>query len=482
MATSFLSYFLVGFLVLACELNLAQRNSGDEFEILDMEKEELLGLFDVFDALLGDSDWAKDHPQPCSETPWPGVECEIGQEETPLFHVTKIHIGPDILNPPCKNSATFSNSLLKLPYLKTLSIFNCFLTSQLSLSPSLFGSLSSLEHLALDSNPAITGEIPKSLANLASLRVLSLSQSSLNGEIPKEIGEIVMLEQLDLSYNNLSGAVPEAIGGMEKLTILDLSWNSLEGQLPSSLGQLHFLQKIDLSSNKIMGKIPPQLGKLESLVLLDLSNNLLSGQIPETILDLDHLEYFILDHNPLNTELPNFLGHLKKLQTMSLSSCGLVGKLPTSFSFLQHLSSLSLDNNSLTGTIPPSLGTLQNLDLLNLSHNLLSGEVLLSEDFVKRLGMRLDIRGNSGLCTRNVHQKNISVCLNNASGEAEPPRSGETLAWKKPDYESDRTEPSDKNRIKESSAGGGVSLLKPNLLIILCLLYFYSIFFSMSCM
>lgn len=475
MASSFLSFFLVGFLVLTCEVSLAQSNSDDEFE-MDMEKEELLGLFDVFEALVGDSDWSKQHPQPCSETPWPGVQCEIGQEEPPLFHVTKIHIGPDILNPPCKNSAKISDSLLKLPYLKTLSIFNCFLTSQVTLSPSLFGSLSSLEHLSLESNPSLSGELPSSLAKLANLRVLSLSQNSLMGEIPKEIGQMVMLEQLDLKYNNLSGEVPEEIGGMENLTILDLSWNSLEGQVPSSLGQLHSLQKIDLSSNKLIGNIPPNLGHLKSLVLLDLSNNLLNGPIHEALSGLENLEYLILDHNPLNTGIPQFVGQLKKVQTMSLSSCGLKGKLPTFFSSLKHLSSLSLDNNCLIGPIPPSLGTLPSLDLLNLSNNQLSGEVLLPEDFIERLGKRLDIKGNNGLCTRNeAYQRNVSVyleapvCLNNATSK---PRSDKTLALKHPNEYSERMKPSE-NRLKKSS---DVSWLKLNLVLfrfVLCLLSFF---------
>lgn len=466
---AYLSFFLVGFLVLASEVSSLQKNS-DGFE-MEMEKEELLGLYDVMDALLDDPDWAKEHPQPCSETPWPGVQCEIGQDPPFFFHVTKIHIGPDILNPPCKISARISDSLVKLPYLKTFSIFNCFLTSPVTLSPALFGSLSSLEHLALESNPALSGEVPSNLAKVASLRVLSLSQNNLEGKIPGEIGEMVILEQLDLSYNNLSGEVPEEIGGMENLTILDLSWNSLEGQLPSSLGQLEFLQKVDLGSNKFDGRIPPDLGKLKRLVLLDLSNNLLNGPIPETLSGLEHLEYLMADHNPLNTGIPQFVGQLKKLQTMSFSGCGLTGTLPNSLTPLKHLSSISLDNNSLTGTIPPNLGTLPSLDHLNLSNNKLSGDVLLPEDFIERLGKRLDIRGNIGLCTSSLlNQKKVSVYLEaplclNASTE---PKYDKTLAWQHPN-EAERSKPSE-TRLKENS---DAPLLHPNLF---CLLSFFPCF------
>ncbi|KAL6197411.1 hypothetical protein ACLB2K_033020 [Fragaria x ananassa] len=369
--------FLVGFLLYAGK-GFAEMPFSDDEVPLEMEKEEFLGILEVMGALLEDSDWALEHPQPCTETPWPGVECEIGDEDPPMFHVTKIHIGPDILTPPCKSAASLSESLLKLPYLQTLSIFSCFTTSQVTLSPKLFGALSSLEHLTLVSNPTLSGEIPSSLSQISSLRILSLSQNNLQGKVPSKIGSLVSLEQLDLSYNNLSGQIPEEIGGLESLTILDLSRNVLEGQAPSSIGQLKLLQKIDFSSNRLRGP------------------------------------------------LPNFLSSLK------------------------NLTALSLDNNSLTGTVPPNLETLPSLDLLNLSNNQLIGELTLPEDFIERLGKRLVLRGNNGLCTSNsLHNKeNISgyviapLCLNpRGLGDQNP-------------TESVRMKPLDQNPVQENSSAG----------------------------
>ncbi|XP_062016685.1 receptor like protein 29-like isoform X2 [Rosa rugosa] len=421
--SSFVCLFLVGFLVFAGKL-LAEMPDSDDEVPLEMEKKELLGIFEVMGALLEDSDWPLEHPQPCTETQWPGVQCEIGDEDPPMFHVTKIHIGPDILTPPCKSSATLSESLLKLPYLKTLSIFSCFSTSQVTLSPKLFGALSSLEHLALVSNPTLSGEIPSSLAQISSLRVLTLSQNNLQGKVPSKIGALVSLEQLDLSYNNLSGQIPEEIGGLESLTILDLSQNVLEGQLPSSFGQLQLLQKIDLSSNRLGG--------------------------------LQHLEYMVADSNPIKTEVPNFVGKLMNLKTLSFSECGLIGPLPNFLSSLKNLTALSLSNNSLTGTVRPNLGTLPSLDLLNLSNNQLSGELTLPEDFIERLGKRLVLRGNNGLCTSNPLNKkeNISshviapLCLNPRG-----PRDDQTLAGEHP-TESERVKPLDQDPVQESSSTG----------------------------
>ncbi|GAB4840646.1 hypothetical protein Ancab_021413 [Ancistrocladus abbreviatus] len=402
-----LSLLLIGCLVLAAEL--VGNSDGSATEV---EKEELLGLFDVVGSLLEDPNWPQMHPQPCTETPWAGIECEIGQEPEgrPLFHITKIHIGPDIVTPPCKANAFLSKSLEKLPFLKTLSMFNCFTSSPVSLPPSLFTSFPYLEHLTLESNPFLTGHIPAPLMSQAfNLKVLCLKQNSLHGEIPKQIGGLVNLEQLDLSYNSLSGQIPQEFGGLKGLTILDLSCNSLEGQLPSSLGKLQLLQKVDLSFNKIYGTVPQDLGKLERLVLLDFSYNFLHGPIPSTFSGLENLEYFLIDHNPINSELPFCLSTLKKLKTLSLSTCGLIGRMPSYFPSMKNLTALALNSNNLTGQVPYNLGSLPNLGQLNLSQNQLNGELSLPEEFIFRLGNRLDVKGNNGLCISSQHFKKRNV-------------------------------------------------------------------------
>ncbi|XP_061370049.1 receptor like protein 29-like [Gastrolobium bilobum] len=411
-----LSLLLVWFLLFA----------GEE---MVMEEEELLGLFEVMDALVDDPEWAQAHPQPCTDTPWPGVECEVSSDP-PIFHVTKIHIGPDILSPPCKSSAYLSESLLKLSYLKTLSIFNCFVASPVTLTTTLFGPFSSLEHLALQSNPSLSGEIPPSLGGVTSLRVLSLSQNSLHGNIPRQIGGLVCLEQLELSYNNFSGQIPMEIGGLRSMTILDLSWNEIEGNLPYSLGQLQLLQKMDLSSNRLSGEIPPDLGMLKRLVLLDLSHNYIGGPIPENLSSLELLEYLVIDDNPIKAGIPSFIGNLWKLKSVSFSGCGLIGSIPNSFSSLKNLTALSLDNNSLSGLVPPNLGLLPNLDQLNISHNKLNGVLQLPDDFIEKLGKRLDVRGNSDLCIIDDQQnkKNLSSYLEIPSCVSIRPRNGNSSA------------------------------------------------------
>ncbi|XP_028792140.1 receptor like protein 29-like [Neltuma alba] len=437
-----------------------------------MEEEELLGLLQVMGALLEDPDWVQEHPQPCTDTPWPGVKCEVSDDDPQVFHVTEIHVGPDIVSPPCKSSAYLSVSLLKLPYLKTLSIFNCFVSSPVTLPATLFRSLSSLEHLALQSNPSLSGELPPSLGQAARLGVLSLSQNNLQGQIPPQIGGLVCLEQLDLSYNNLSGPIPKDIGNLKSMTILDLSGNEIEGNLPSSLGKLQDLQKIDLNSNRLTGEVPSDLGKLKRLVLLDLSHNFLSGPIPETLSSLEVLEYFVIDGNPIKARIPLFIGNLKNLKSVSFSGCGLIGRIPNCFSTLKNLTALSLDNNSLSGPVPPSLGSLLNLDQLNLSHNKLSGVIELPDDFIEKLGERLDIRGNSELCiSHQPNKENLSSYLEIPACLSSKPGNGKSLTDEPPE------DPAEMKPTQYSSFSSSWLHLEVTLFALITNFVIYSFFF-----
>ncbi|KAF3323104.1 piriformospora indica-insensitive protein 2-like protein [Carex littledalei] len=408
-----LHHFL--FLSLLC-LSLAMQPPMVKPSELDgasnMANEELLALFEVMGDLLEDSTWVDMHPHPCTDTPWPGIQCELVPGDA-LLHVTKLHVGPDVAGiPACKSNAKLSLSLVKLPHLKTLSLFSCFLKPQnVSLSSSLFTNASVLEQLVLMSNPGLTGDIPSSLSHLTRLRVLSLSQNSLHGSIQKELGQLVELQQLDLSYNFLTGEIPPEIGGLTSLTILDLSWNQLTGSVPFSLGQMSSLQKLDLSFNKLGGNVPQDLGHLEKLVLLDLSHNSISGPIPGTLSQLRNLQYFLIENNPIGTNIPTFVGALKKLLVLGLSGCGLSGPVPDSFGSLSNLTALSLDRNSLNGSIPSSLSALPHLGQLNLSQNHLVGEISLSSEFITRLGKRLDVRDNKELCIDQRRYRNLSYYL-----------------------------------------------------------------------
>ncbi|KAK1305400.1 hypothetical protein QJS10_CPB11g01813 [Acorus calamus] len=362
---------------------------------MGMDTEELEGLYEVIGGLLDDPNWSDLHPDPCTDTPWPGIQCELDQPSL-LLHVTRLHIGPDVSgSPPCKPHPNLSpKSLSKLPFLKTLSLFQCFTntTIRASLSPSLFTNSSVLEQLVLNSNTGLVGEVPSSLSEVKTLRVLSLSQNGLYGEIPREIGGLKKLEQLDLSYNSFNGEIPSEIGLMESLTILDLSFNGLQGMVPHSIGLLGSLQKIDLSSNNLSGRLPPQMDPIR----------------------IEGPPILLMEDNPVNTGLPLFLGELKELTVLSLSSCGFTGQIPWFIGSMKRLSALTLDKNGLNGSIPINIEGLPELNQLNLSQNRLTGEISFNTEFVRRLGKRLDVRGNNGLCFTNnevLVLEQVPACL-----------------------------------------------------------------------
>ncbi|TMX05219.1 hypothetical protein EJD97_000902, partial [Solanum chilense] len=76
------------------------------------------------------------------------------------------------------------------------------------------------------------GEIPKSLKDLSSLRLLNLSHNNLIGHIPMELGKLNTLEALDLSWNRLTGKIPQELTAMNFLEFLNLSQNHFGGRIP----------------------------------------------------------------------------------------------------------------------------------------------------------------------------------------------------------------------------------------------------------
>ncbi|RCV41707.1 hypothetical protein SETIT_9G157300v2 [Setaria italica] len=407
-----------------------------------LPRSELAAVFRVMVDLLGDPSWPQLHPRPCTDTPWPGLQCELAPDDARVLRATRLHFGPDVATPPCRPGARLDAASLRgLPHLKALSLFGCFVAggedaaAAVDLPPALLaGASASLEQIVLKSNPGLRGPIPATLGGLRSLRVLSLSQNGFRGRIPRELGGLAALQQLDLSYNNITGEIPEEIGGMASLTILDLSWNGIGGGMPAAVGKLRRLQKADLSYNRLAGRVPPEVGSLRELVFLDLSHNGLAGPLPGSLSGLSKLQYLLLQDNPLGTAVPgDVVGVLRRLQVLGLSGCGLTGPIPrAAFASLGSLTALSLDRNRLDGPIPATLAALPHLGQLNLSQNRLAGEIALPGDFVARLGRRLDVRGNDELCVGRGLQGSgylaAPPCADRRDGEGSLERSAAAAA------------------------------------------------------
>ncbi|KAJ1690475.1 hypothetical protein LUZ63_014630 [Rhynchospora breviuscula] len=322
-------------------------------------------------------------------------------------HITELNFGylsDYTSNPTCNFTSSNSTSLFALfssfPFLRKLFFFNCFTSrsSYTALPPNLFSLLpSTLEDLVLINNPSLSGEIEMDASSLP-LKRLVISGTAISGEIPLLPST---LQQLVLSRNSIYGQIPPSISRCTNLNILDLSYNRLTGSMPDQLTQLGNLIKLDLSFNRINGRIPDTVSGLKKLELLDLSFNQLTGGIPTGMGEMVGLKEVYLSWNRIGGQIPEIWEKMGgNLVGIGFSGLGLNGNIPASMgTYLKKLCFLALDNNLLEGPVPVQLRELESTaNEVNLEKNQLHGPVPFSADFVVRLGSKLKLGGNRGLC------------------------------------------------------------------------------------
>lgn len=135
----------------------------------------------------------------------------------------------------------------------------------------------------------LSGTISTAIANLTSLKTLSVYLNKLSGEIPKDISH--------LSDNNYNGSIPDSFGNvpdcLESLGVLSFANNQLSGAIPTNLGKLLGLRELYLYDNKFTGNLPEWLGQLVNLQILSIQDNMLRGDVTEShFANLTKLEVF----------------------------------------------------------------------------------------------------------------------------------------------------------------------------------------------
>ncbi|KAL7091088.1 hypothetical protein ACP275_12G083400 [Erythranthe tilingii] len=393
-------------IVVLCIINLYGACINGEDESLavaaPMKKTEQDALFSAIQGFVGKWWNGSDlYPDPCGWTPIQGVSCDLYDG---FWYVTELTVGPVHENSlSCAENVVFSSDLFSLRHLKSLSFFNCFVSSlnPVSIPPQNWDSLStSLQSLEFRSNTGLTGGVPVIFGHLTNLESLVLTENRLTGQLPNILGKLINLRRLNFAGNSFEGQVPDSLGGLNRLLILDMSRNQLTGILPSSFGGLSSLLKLDLSNNKIEGKIPQEIGILKSLTLLDLSNNRLSGGLTKSIQELSSLQELVLSNNPsaggdiMSVEWMNLRG----LTALDLSNMSLTGGIPESISELIMLRFLGLNDNKLTGNIPSKIASLPNVGAVYIHGNNLTGEIKFSEWFYGKMGRRFGAWDNPNLC------------------------------------------------------------------------------------
>ncbi|CAI6000290.1 unnamed protein product [Closterium sp. NIES-64] len=236
------------------------------------------------------------------------------------------------------------------------------------LPPSLFN-LTSLRLLNLALNPNLTGSFPDALRNLLQLTTLDMHGCGLSGSIPATIGRLTSLSYFLVNQNRLSGSLPTQIGTLPRLYMLDVMENQLEGPLPkfqgaNELSHLHM-------SNNLFTSVPAEISRLPKLLHLLMDSNRLTHDFPLAF-NNTNLTVIYWSNNIIPGPFPS-TWFFPRLKDFLFSNCSLPKQPLPSFPISRNLSNLDLSSNSFTGSIPGSLFWQHpNLVNLNLANNDLS--------------------------------------------------------------------------------------------------------------
>ncbi|KAL2549923.1 Leucine-rich repeat protein kinase family protein [Forsythia ovata] len=335
--------------------------------------DDVLGLI-VFKADIQDpegklSSWNEDDDSPCNN--WVGVKCNPRSNRV-----------SDLVLDGFGLSGKLGRGLLRLQFLRKLSLVRNNLTGSISLS---FSQLSNIRVLDLSEN-SFSGPVESDFfRQCGSLRSISLAKNKFSGQIPESLGSCSTLASLNFSGNQFSGLLPSGLWSLQGLRSLDLSDNLLEGEIPKGIDALSNLRGISLRNNQFTGDVPDGIGDCLLLRSVDLSENFLSGGLPSTMQKLTLCNDLVLHKNRFTEELPEWIGEMRSLVTLDLSENNFSSQIPDAIGKLQSLKFLNVSKNGLTGSMPESMTNCLNLLVLDISHNSLTGNL---PSWVLKLGLQ----------------------------------------------------------------------------------------------
>ncbi|GMN64403.1 hypothetical protein TIFTF001_033476 [Ficus carica] len=294
----------------------------------------------------------------------------------------------------------------------------------------------------------MSGNIPPSLYNVSSMRVLSITDNHFSGIISPNIGlTLPNLQLCALSGNEFFGMIPESFSNASQLQVIDIGGNNFVGQIPSSFGNLPDLrwlllgsnslgsysansldfitslrncsrmERLDFSLNNFGGILPTSVANLSTQISsLRFSDNKISGEIPTSLANLFNLIYLGMWNNLFTGSIPVSLCKLQNLGVFDLGTNALSGRIPLSIGNLTRIYALDLSYNKLEGTIPLDIGNCQMLQYLYLSGNKLDGSIP-KEIFGLSSMLALEFSENafSGNLQLEVHELKTVIVLNFAN-------------------------------------------------------------------
>uniref|UniRef100_A0A2P2MSX3 LRR-RLK n=1 Tax=Rhizophora mucronata TaxID=61149 RepID=A0A2P2MSX3_RHIMU len=189
------------------------------------------------------------------------IDCQCNVGNNSDCHVTRItlkrHSLPGVLPP----------QLVKLPYLQEIDFAYNYLNGTI---PVEWASMQ-LTTISLLVN-RLSGEIPKELGNITTLRNLSLEANEFSGVVPPELGKLINLQTLILSSNQLTGNLPTSFAGLINLTDLRINDNNFSGSIPNFIQNWRNLRRLEMHASGLEGPIPSNISLLSNLVELKISD------------------------------------------------------------------------------------------------------------------------------------------------------------------------------------------------------------------
>eukprot|EP01012_Entosiphon_sulcatum_P023029 TRINITY_DN2800_c0_g1_i1.p1 TRINITY_DN2800_c0_g1~~TRINITY_DN2800_c0_g1_i1.p1 ORF type:complete len:1230 (-),score=177.05 TRINITY_DN2800_c0_g1_i1:2773-6462(-) len=237
---------------------------------------------------------------------------------------------------------------------------------------------------------------------------INLDGNNLTGTIPDSLGEIASLRIFHLSKNHLRGTIPRGIANLTDLGLLQINDNELEGTIPAELSQRDSIFSLYLQNNRLTGTVPVL--NSPAIAYVDLSNNQLSGTVPKMN---DNINTLLLGKNRITGDL-EFVRSLIRLARLDISdnafrslkapdamlpqlsyfafaSCDMNAPLEALLRF-PRLQQILGDDNKITGTVPAALP--RDLFELNLRNNAVGGTI--PKNISAHFNMlRIDLANNS---------------------------------------------------------------------------------------
>ncbi|CAO2821131.1 unnamed protein product [Amaranthus hypochondriacus] len=272
----------------------------------------------------------------------------------PQWFSQLVNLKTIVLSSDGRSEAMFE-TLLKLPYLTTLSLLGINLNFPLDVG-STNSSLPKFGVLGLSSCNLI--EFPQFLRYQTELKILDLSRNDIVGTIPQWFVNTTAKHLLELSVsgNKLYGVIPNDICRASSMFLLDLSMNNFRGQIPVCISaQLSAsLTVLNLGGNRLEGPIPHTFSNACKLKQINLGDNQLDGGLPKSLTNCGLLEFLDLGENDISDTFPSWLGNLPKLQVLILRHNKFHGWIadPESDHYFSCLRMIDISYNFHFGNLP----------------------------------------------------------------------------------------------------------------------------------